>query len=422
MEPTRELASASENAGARLPGAVVLLLALSLLVRLGAGFLSPRYQFPDEFLYHELAQNVVQHNTYAYSEPKSGLFPIRQAPGLPITLGLIGKVAPLSPPVVKAINACAGWLAVAALTVLLWRLTARPLLVGAFVLLAGFHPPLVFASATNYPQSFQGLLAALLLLSLVRRQADPDAWRAGLLPGVWIGLGALFVPTQIFLVPAVWLARVAVLRTQVVRFTLGLVVGIILPVAPWAIRNALVEHAFIPFSTSGGEQFALGFNDQAGMNTGVQLGLPEPVQARIEQARSGHEVESICREAGLAWVRAQPERAARLWVLKFLNFFRWDTGALVTVAEQGGGLRTWLTRAASLAVLLVCLAGAPALWRRQRGMALFVAVGLLALAAGHAFFLSRYRYRLPFEPLLLALGLWGWSLRHPLPDRATGPK
>lgn len=396
-----------------MPWLLRMLLALVVLVRLGLAVWSPHYQFPDEHLYHELGENLALHNSYSYHEPKSGLFPVRQAPGLPFVLGAMGKVFPLTPLTARLANAAAGSLAVVLLAGLLWRGTAHPPAVGAFVLLAGFHPPLAFASATNYPQSFQALLTSMLLASLVRWIQHSDAVRAGLRPGIWIGLGALFVPTQVFLVPAVWIARASARPSGIARYTAALAVGVLLPVLPWMARNAWVERAFIPFSTSGGEQFALGFNDQAGMNTGVLIGLPSDTQVKVRLARNGHEVDVICSEAGLAWIRENPARAARLWALKLLNFFRWDTGSLVT-AEQGGNLRSWMSRGMSLIVLVVGVGGVLVLLSRQRPLAVFALAGLLALAAGHAFFLSRYRYRLPFEPMVLMLGLWGWAGRYPV--------
>lgn len=410
MDATPELAPAPAPVAAPLPGVALLLLGVALVVRLGVCVWSPAFQFPDEFLYQELARNIADHNTYAYDTPKHGLYPVRQAPGLPLLLGLAGKVLPLTPLNCKLINATAAWLAVAALALLVWRQTGQSAVVGLLVLLAGLHPAHVFTSATNYPQSFQTLWVAMLALSLVRWLDDPAAGPAGFRPGLWIGVGALFVPTQIFLVPAVWLARVATRRTGLLRYSLALGLGVLLPVLPWTLRNAVVERAFIPFSTSGGEQFALGFCDQAGPNTGVQIALPEPVLEKVRRAQNGHEVEAICKEAGRAWIRAHPAEACRLWLLKFANFFRWDTGAMVT-AEQGGARRAWLSRLTSLAVLAIGMAGIGCLFRRQRGPAVFAVAAMLFLAAGHACFLSRYRYRLPFEPLLLAWGLWGWSLR-----------
>jgi hypothetical protein len=410
MDATHEPASARAPVAAPLPGVVVLLLGVALVVRLGVCAWSPAFQFPDEFLYQELAQNIADHNAYAYETPKHGLYPVRQAPGLPLLLGLAGKVLTLSPLNCKLVNATVAWLAIAVLALLVWRQTGRPAVVGLLVLLAGLHPAHVFTSATNYPQSFQTLCVSLLALSLVRWIDHPAAGPAGFRPGLWMGVGALFVPTQIFLVPAVWLARVVTSRTGLLRYSMALGLGVLLPVLPWTLRNAVVERAFIPFSTSGGEQFALGFCDQAGPNTGVQISLPEPVLEKVRQARSGHEVEAICKEAGRAWIRAHPVEAGRLWLLKFANFFRWDTGSLVT-AEQGGGKRAWLSRMSSLAVMGIGVVGIGFLIRRERGLAVFAVAAMLFLAAGHACFLSRYRYRLPFEPLLLAWGLWGWTLR-----------
>jgi hypothetical protein len=397
--------------GLAMTGAVLL---MALTARLAVVWQRPDFAFHDEFRYFEIAREIARHNRYAYPSEGPGQYSIRQAPGLPMALGLAGKVFELTPVRAKVINALAGWLAVCMLAAGLWRVTRSAPLAAAFAALAGLHPPLVYLDATNYPQPFQALGLSLLVLALLCGERTPGAApptpAVGLLHGGLLGGSALFVPTQLFLLPALWMARWTRTRRGAMPYAALSALGFFLVILPWGLRNRIVENAWIPFSTSGGEQFFLGFNENAGMNTGVLVPIPDSLRAALAHTTSGREAEALYRQAGRDWIREHPGRAARLWALKALNFFRWDTGSLATETEQGGAARAWMTRITSLLVFGVWLAGWPSLWRSRRPWAVFTALALAALAAGHAFFIFRYRYRLPFEPLLLWAGLWGLHL------------
>jgi hypothetical protein len=95
-----------------------------------------------------------------------------------------------------------------------------------------------------------------------------------------------------------------------------------------------------------------------------------------------------------------------LWGLKLLNWFRWNTGTMNTDSARVSG-SDWAQRLSSLFVFGVCVAGCVFGWPRKKRWILFATVLMLANAFGHALFISRYRYRLPFEPLLLLVGLCG---------------
>jgi hypothetical protein len=59
------------------------------------------------------------------------------------------------------------------------------------------------------------------------------------------------------------------------------------------------------------------------------------------------------------------------------------------------------------------------LWRRDRSWVILAVLGMLLLALGHGLLLSRYRYRLPFEPFLLFVG-WIGVFQHPALARWRG--
>lgn len=388
--------------------AIVILGILGTIIAIRALLVShsPDFRFPDEGYYLDIASHIATENRYAVS-PGSPVFATRQAPGLPVTLGLLGKVIPLSSKIAKITNGMAGVLTAVLYALAVWRLTRRPAATLWILALVGLHPTLLYTSITNYPQTFQGFWMAALTLTWTWRLSDrAPSPNIGALQGSLIGLGALFAPTHLLVAPAALAFYWKQGRSWIIRYTVWATLAGALVLTPWTLRNLAVEHAFIPFSTSGGEQLYLGFNPQAGMNTGVHIAPTLGLVEDLRGASSGAKQEQCFRNAALNWMVKHPRDTLRLWLLKALNFFRWDNGKMATASEQSV-TRAWIARLTSLGVFGLALFGT---WRnRGRGSPWpsTAVVLMLALAAGHACFISRYRYRLPFEPFLLLVGVVG---------------
>jgi hypothetical protein len=385
----------------------VFLLIAALGVRVAVVLAHPDFSYSDEKLYFDIAQHVADENRYQMS-PGGPYHAIRQSPGLPLTLGVLGKVVPLTPARSKMLNGVVSLLTSLAYAGAVWWLTRNLLAVNAVILLTAFHPTVLYASVTNYPQTFQGLWLALLTLTLAWAVVRPELGPAGpgLMSGLLVGIGALYVPTQVFVIPAVavffWRRRWRWLAGYVFFLSLGLA----LAVTPWVLRNLVAEKDLIVFSTCGGEAFYWGFNGEADMNSGGRMGIPPDMEREVFAARSGRESERIFLTRAQAWVREHKAQAVRLWALKFLNFFRWDNGGLATGGEHSR-IREWIARLTTLLVFGLALGGTWRLWKFARPWAVLTVVLFLCLAASHAFFITRYRYRLPFEPFLLFIGIVG---------------
>ena len=249
------------------------------------------FRYPDERLYFEIGSNLANHGCYAL-DTKPPLYAVRQAPGLPFALGALGSITPLTLQKARLLNGMVYVLAAGLYAFAVWRLTANIRLAALMLAAAGLHPVNLYASLTNYPQSFQAFWLACVAAVLACRSAATAPWRAasGWLDGALVGAGAMFVPTQIFILPGLvawhWSRR----WRPLIQYTAALAGGLLLAILPWTARNAWAEKTLIPFSTSGGEQCYLGFNDQAGMNTGIQIVLPPDLRAELDTASSGKAV------------------------------------------------------------------------------------------------------------------------------------
>jgi 4-amino-4-deoxy-L-arabinose transferase-like glycosyltransferase len=144
--------------------------------------------------------------------------------------------------------------------VLIYRFTARFMgrrdALAAAALMACL-PEFVYASGSSTPT----VLFHLLLLALL--PVLYDLWNADSLRAE-LAAGALFA-ALVYIRPETALFAAAVLAGLLLagraRSALRLGIVITLLVSPWQIRNAVVFHEWIPFTTNGGLNFFRGHND-----------------------------------------------------------------------------------------------------------------------------------------------------------------
>jgi hypothetical protein len=125
------------------------------------------------------------------------------------------------------------------------------------------YPDLVWFSVHFWSETLFLVFLWWAIERTLRADTRPSAWTAGG-AGVLFGLAALTRELAMYLVPlaALWLLRPG--RGEgwpargewwpsapARRRAAALVLGLVLTVAPWTVRNAIVFHAFIPISTMG---------------------------------------------------------------------------------------------------------------------------------------------------------------------------
>jgi hypothetical protein len=400
----------------------IVLAGILLVMRWGLCFSSPQFKYADEQWFMEIAQNLVDDRGYRIDHEGRGTLAICHAPGLPFSLALAGYIMPLTPLTTKLINATISWVAILGYALAAYWLTRNLFVAMTVMVFIGLHPPFAYLSASNYPNTFEAFWLAALVLLIVRGIVfHPDTRitaRWGLAEGFLVGIGALYVPPHLFVLPALALAQFTRHFRRWLVYCIALGFGFVLSLVPWTVRNFIHEKAFIPFSISGGLHMYLGFNSQAGANTASFIDTSD-LLAKLVNVRTPKEVEDVAKAEAVAWIKAHPADAARLWLAKTLNFFRWDNGRMATASEGDKLTEILLCRATTLLVYAVFLFGCLRGFSKGRFWVVFGSLTLLLQAAGYGFFCSRYRYRLPFEPLLLFIGLT-LLLSHPCTFR-RGP-
>jgi hypothetical protein len=247
--------------------------------------------------------------------------------------------------------------------------------------------------------------------------------------GFAAGLAALVRPNGIALVVGLVLGTLLLRRSNERARWLSLAamaLGLLLVLAPWTIRNAVVFHAFVPVSTGGGELLYMGTTPETGGRWDHRKWdeLKDPVFA-AERARLGHALNPL--EQDRAFFKAG-----------VANWNRDFTGSLSLTLKRIGrlcfvpvGADHPVVRIAFLVAILALYALALPMAieglraREPNGAMLGVlAVTLLFNVVALSAFYTNSRYFEPFRPLLMVLAAGTivrlWPSR--VESAATGPR
>lgn len=271
------------------------------------------------------------------------------------------------------------------------------------------------------------LFAMAALLAQLRALERPSR-RRWFGTGVLYGLAAITRPNILavaLVVPFVTalgrrLARTPVPARAAAGEAILLAAGLLLPILPVTLHNALVGRDFVPIASQGGVNFAIGNNPRADGFTAIVPGTRatwwgghDDAVALAERARGrplrASEVSRYWTEQGLAFLRSSPGAAFRLYVRK-LYLYWW--GAEISNNEHIYFLRRYsLPMQVTLwhagiyfpfgLVSPLALLGMGLAWARLRARVL----PLLAYAALYTIsvvpFFVCARFRLPVMPVLL---------------------
>lgn len=328
-----------------------------------------------------------------------------------ITLGHPERVA-----VAKVASAVLGSFAAVILAAIAARLFGRRGVAIGVGIAAALDPSLVMVSSDVQSEPlFLVLLlgAGFLLLASVDRPSSTLSLAAGILTG----LAILTRPSALAVAPMLaaplgdrrWPFRV---RAHIAA---AAVLGAVLAVAPWTIRNAAVYREFVLVSDVGGFNFYLGNSDLMArfyeirdrktynswsdesfrvlgerLNELVAAGVTSPGEITRALVRR-----TIAEASARPWAMTRLlGRKVRDWLRPYPNPIFWPRTAVLGI----GALYTVLYVLAARGLLL-----AP-----RRGATVFAIAFLLASMAAHVLTLVSWRYRVPYwDPVLVLYGVFG---------------
>ncbi|HEX7184349.1 MAG TPA: glycosyltransferase family 39 protein [Thermoanaerobaculia bacterium] len=282
--------------------------------------------------------------------------------------------------------------------------------------LAAVYGPFVFYDAHLLKESLAVSATCFLLWALAAARTR-EGIRRWLAAGVLLGILALLRENALLLLP--FLLPLAWSRERGLKGLVhpggALILGLVLALAPVALRNGLVGGDFLPTTFQGGVNFWIGNNPEAdGTYQPIVPGKQIPALERREPVRvaeqalgrklSPAEVSSYWLGKALAWAGDHPGNFLRLQLRKLGMFWSWyewpDAVDFYYIQTLSPVYRLPLVEFGT--VSLLALAG---LWRVRRRPGPFAPALLFTLGwtASTVIFFLFSRYRLPVVPALLPL-------------------
>lgn len=379
------------------------------------------FAFNDSLMYHTTAISLSRGEGYV---PLTGGPTARWPPGYSTLVGGVYRVVGVEPLAAELVNAAIGALTVVLLVFVVAAALDRSTAIVAGAGLAVLPGPILWTDVLVSETLYTALFVVMVGLVLRSR----PTWRWALALGTMIGLGALVrgeAFTWLLLPVVVWWPHVD--RRIMVRRVVVAVAAVVVVISPWTIRNAVVMDAFVPVATNASQTL------WSGHHPGATGGQTYPTQEFLDQFPEDvrtRELESsrALRNDAIEYMLNNPVRELQLIPLKLVHLMRGDSYALdwVNAGEENrpGPLSPiWVERVGVVAdagwfgLLTLTMFGGVVLGRRFWSLP----VGRLAATSfatalflyGFAYY-GNYRYRLPYEPLMMVVTaafvvqVWRW--------------
>ena len=379
------------------------------------------WSFNDALYYHASAKSVSAGHGYG----ALGVGPsARWPPGYSTVLGGLYWVFDSDPIVGELFNALVGALTVVGLMIFVERAVDRPTALVAGVMLCFLPGPILWTDVLVTETLFTGLF---VVLYLVLGRATPS-WRWLIAIGLIIGFGGLIrgeaLTWGLLPIVAFW---PELPKLELVKRIAAIATVTVMVMLPWTIRNAVEMDAFIPVATNASQTLWSGHNPGA---TGGQTYPPDSYYEQFDQTIPLLELQSskALRSDALEYMFTHPVRELRMIPLKLIHLNRGDSYALdwVNDAPDGPPISQVnverigvVADAAYYSLLAFTLLGALVLGRSfwgTRAGRLIAASFLTALLLYGFLYYGNYRYRIPYEPLMIVVAATVvtrlWARRH----------
>ncbi|MCX5815533.1 MAG: hypothetical protein NTX75_04725 [Proteobacteria bacterium] len=259
------------------------------------------------------------------------------------------------------------------------------------------YPVLFYTAGTLYPQMVSSALFLFILFQLTNSEQ-----RQFFLNGTLTGFLILIAPTFLCYVPI--LAGLPLLfgKKPFTMKILVFLVGVILVVGCWTLRNYIVFHRFVLLSTNMGITLLLGNSENASPNIGVSADISKYSKEVEKYQLDEVDADRYYRSKALEWVFNNPGRAVGLYFQKFINYFNfYNELATSNVEAMWKNVIMFFTYYPLLFLMLIRIA----LFQKfpMTKIELTFIVIYFFSAFMNAFFLARIRYRLSFDFLMIAV-------------------
>jgi len=427
-----EMSSALTPSRSRRPWLLTAILAAALLLRLGLvfGVRDIGIHTDDERDYVKLAQSLEADQRFGYDSGSTSMRP----PLYPAFVALTWAAAGAQSLTAVRLAQTALSLASIVLVFLLGRRLFTPTAGLWAAALWAFYPSFLYANVLVLTEVlFTCLLLAACLCAVAAASAPERAgwWALGV--GLAVGLAALtrsvLWPFPIVLAPALAWVTAGSWRQRGFA-ALGVLVGYLAVVAPWAIRNTSLQQTFVVVDTMGGLNLRMGnyeYTIEDRMWDGVSLTgdkawshemvLEHPEASQWTEGQR----DRWARQRATDYMLSHPWTTVRRSALKFADFWGLEREYIAALQAGKYPVPGWFQAVSSVAVLgayvvlmvMACFGLFLAPWPqwRRHVVPLLAVVWVCAI---HSIVFGHSRYHLPVMPILLvysAAALSGLSWR-----------
>jgi len=389
-----------------------LWLSLLLTAILGSAYalhLGTTLHYSDEHDYVSIANNLVHHGRFSID----GVHPTAyRAPGYPLVLALLAELHGgiltfrLLNVVFGLVTVAGGWWIARTIAGNRVATLAAPLL--------ALYPLRIYTQGTLYPETLGIALLVVGMATTISIRDSEKRYPLAVIAGLSFGALVLTIPNTWLpaLLCVLWLGFARPRLPLVAVTVAGVGIGLI---SIWVARNAIVLHSFIPVTDGNGYNLLLANSPHASIRAGVDTNITSYVHQAMHRKLSEVATDSFYRSSALHWIDGHPAHAILLYLGRVLDYFA-PFDQLATVGQQStftDAIAT-VTYVPLLAFLILrCVR-----WRTDRpsqSERLMIAV-YLGNALVAAIFVTRVRYRLPFDMLLIpiaAAALMSWFTIEP---------
>jgi 4-amino-4-deoxy-L-arabinose transferase-like glycosyltransferase len=390
------------------PYAALFTLALALRVTWVLAIDRKGFPFNDALMYHSTAVSLSEGHGYV---PFTGGPTAQWPPGFSTVLGGLYWLFGVHPIVGELFNAVVGAVTVVLLMLIAERTLDRRTAIVAGVMLAVLPGPIMWTDVLVAETLYTALFVAAVLL-LVRAR---PTWSWMLAFGVAVGIGALVRGEALtwLVLPVVMWWRLVPWRA-LARVVLVAVAAAAVVMVPWTVRNAVVMDAFVPVATNASQTLWSGHNEHA---TGAQIYPPAGYDDRFDQTQPAFELQKskALRDDAIEYMATHPFREVELIPLKLIYLNRGDSYVLDWVNAPGDREAPPISTSHAerigviadlgyYGLLTLTVLGVVVLGRRFWGSRIGRIAGTsfaTALFLYGFLYYGNYRYRLPYEPLMV---------------------
>ncbi len=372
-----------------------LILHLVSILLIVCGFtysylLGNELRFPDEKAYYTYATNLTQGLGYTLDGEHPSSW---RTPGYPVFLSIFVYFG-AKPVFLRGLN----FIALSGCLYLISSILKRSGAVtgaGLSAILILGYGVLFYTAGTLYPQT----LFSLFLLLLVRIAICPQfSYFHALFFGIVGAILIMLHPTAVFIPPLIIVCLILPNNWNIIPRGIVSGIVIILCFAPWVYRNYLIYDAFIPISAHGGDTLYWGNNP----NTDVDAWFQSITDDITEQTKGMTELEEdrYYKKLAFEFWKNQPGAATKLYFKKFLYHFNFQN--TLKIESESHSVKDIIMFITYYPLLLCLILRLLFIKKIPLGRTEYLLICIYFVSAlFHAIFLTRIRFRLPYDILLI---------------------